>query len=740
MARQTSLRDLAPIITAAETWFREAAIHDRSVFGKDPLWTPNLIKEVRQAFVERPDEGGDSFVGKLRGQLADASPDTKRLMGEMLWITLLFPTNVKAETKRALVIEIWNLGGTSLATDHPLLSDVLLEGIGSGGQGFNNYRWKELVYLVTWIERFKLLPHADRVAVLGDYDRFLAFNATLPVQGDRQFRHMLRYFAFPDRVERMCANGERRKVLAAFRQIPDRELKKWGDRELDTAMLSLRRELEAEHPNKRLDFYEPPLRQRWLPDEEPAGETEDEPTLNELDPTAPRHHWWMNFNPKFFDIEAKPDGHREPYTTHNDEGRPRNQQAAFEAVKPGDLIIGYSTTPRLCAAVLCKITRSIHESDEGRAIEIQRVRALDFAVPRSTMTADPRLKDTIPLRTPQGSLFPLTPAQFEAIMELSSADTSAPPALALNDSAPAAAPAKVSPTPIKPYTQTDAHADLFMSEEKLAELRDQLARKKNLVIQGPPGVGKTFVARRLAYLLMGAMDESRVEIVQFHPSMSYEDFVMGLRPDPKAGGFTLKPGVFHRFCQKARANPGQPHVFIIDEINRGNLAKIFGELMMLIETDKRGDQHAVTLAYESESSPRFSVPANLYLVGTMNTADRSLALVDYALRRRFAFVGLEPEFGERFQAHLAARACPADFVQSLCTKLKTLNDQIAADTRSLGFGYQIGHSYFCGEGQISAPESWLREIVRFEIRPLLEEYWMDDPKRAQAEAEKLLKF
>ncbi len=289
------------------------------------------------------------------------------------------------------------------------------------------------------------------------------------------------------------------------------------------------------------------------------------------------------------------------------------------------------------------------------------------------------------------------------------------------------------------YTEADALAELFMSAEKLTELRDQLKRKLNLVIQGPPGVGKTFVARRLAHILLGTKDDSRIEIVQFHPSMSYEDFVMGLRPDAKTGGFVLKPGVFHRFCEKARQDPlGRPHVFLIDEINRGNLAKIFGELLMLIESDKRGPDHAVTLAYESESAPRFSVPANIYLIGTMNTADRSLALVDYALRRRFAFVGLEPDFGERFQVHLSERDCEASFIQRLCNRLKSINEQITADTRSLGPGYQIGHSYFCGEGKIGDADAWLRDVVKFEIRPLLEEYWMDDPKRAHSEANKLL--
>lgn len=294
------------------------------------------------------------------------------------------------------------------------------------------------------------------------------------------------------------------------------------------------------------------------------------------------------------------------------------------------------------------------------------------------------------------------------------------------------------PSTATPFDISAALADLFMTSATLSEIMGQLRRKQNLVLQGPPGVGKTFAARRLAYLLLGERDDTRIETVQFHPSTSYEDFIQGLRPDGK-GGFVLKSGVFHRFCQKAQNDPlKRPHIFIIDEINRGNLAKVFGELMMLIESDKRGPGHAVSLAYDAEGAPRFYLPKNLYLIGTMNTADRSLALVDYALRRRFAFVNLDPNFGERFRESLLKRDCPADFIDLLCERIAALNETICADTRSLGRGYQIGHSYFCASEPITTPKTWLEEIVRFEIQPLLDEYWMDDVKKAQQEAEKLL--
>lgn len=298
------------------------------------------------------------------------------------------------------------------------------------------------------------------------------------------------------------------------------------------------------------------------------------------------------------------------------------------------------------------------------------------------------------------------------------------------------------PAPRKPYTRGQALRDLFMPETEVDKILAQLRRRKNIVLQGPPGVGKTFIARRLAYLMMEEAAADRVRMVQFHQSYSYEDFIQGFRPC-KDGGFRLHHGHFYNFCKQAEDDPKNDYFFIIDEINRGNLSKVFGELLMLLEHDKRGPEHAVGLAYASgddDDAEEFFVPENVHVIGTMNTADRSLALVDFAMRRRFAFITLRPQFGEAYLRWMQEEhEAPGDFVAALVARVTALNVEIMND-RQLGAGFCIGHSFFTPPGG-DAPEdwkAWLEEVVCGEIEPLLAEYWPDDEERAATKAKALL--
>ena len=270
------------------------------------------------------------------------------------------------------------------------------------------------------------------------------------------------------------------------------------------------------------------------------------------------------------------------------------------------------------------------------------------------------------------------------------------------------------------YTANDFLNEVYMSETNYQLLVNLLKNKKNIIMQGAPGVGKTFAAKRLAYSMMGVKDPNRVMMVQFHQSYSYEDFIEGFRP--AATGFELKKGPFYNFCKKAEDDLENDYYFIIDEINRGNLSKIFGELFMLVENDKRGI--SLQLLY---SGDKFSVPENVYIIGMMNTADRSLAMLDYALRRRFAFFEFSPAFQTNGFRKYRQEKNNKKF-DNLINAVEKLNAAIEND-ETLGRGFRIGHSYFCTDKVID--DMWLNSVITYEIVPLLNEYWFDEPNKVR---------
>lgn len=379
-------------------------------------------------------------------------------------------------------------------------------------------------------------------------------------------------------------------------------------------------------------------------------------------------------------------------------------------------MIGYESSPTKQIKGILEITKPLHQSaEEGEVIEFELTEKLDIPVFWNELENNAGLKNCEPFINNQGSLFKLTEDEFDIIREIIDGKNIAP------------APE------VKPYNFQEDADKPFIPERDFRQAVELLRRKKNIILQGPAGVGKTFIARKIAYEMMGEKADAQIEMVQFHQSYSYEDFVQGLRPS--TNGFELKNGVFYTFCQQAMLHPERKFFLIIDEINRGNLSKIFGELMMLIEADKRNPKYAVKMTYATDEEDRFYVPPNLYIIGTMNTADRSLAMVDYALRRRFAFIPLRPEFDEKFTEFLAAKGVSAAMIDFICSAVDKVNKEIAGDI-NLGAGFQIGHSYFCSVNSGADERNWLNETVNFEIKPLLEEMWFDD----QAKVEQMLKI
>lgn len=411
------------------------------------------------------------------------------------------------------------------------------------------------------------------------------------------------------------------------------------------------------------------------------------------------NYWWLNANPKIWSFSDISVGDVQAYTLYNDNGNKRRIFQNFLDAKVGDMVIGYESNPVKQIVAIGQISAE----QDGEQIYFEKVEGLTNPIDYQTLRNYTELEKMEYFINPQGSLFKLTKGEYDFIYDL------------IREENPV-----ISNVKLDNYSKEKFLNEVYMSENFYTKLVSVLKNKKNIILQGAPGVGKNFAAKRLAYSIMGEIDENRIEFVQFHQNYSYEDFMMGYKP--VNDGFELKYGVFYKFCQKAANQPDKDFFFIIDEINRGNMSKIFGELLMLIERDYRGTK--ATLAYNGLS---FSVPKNLYIIGMMNTADRSLAMIDYALRRRFSFFNIEPGFeSEGFMKY--EKEINNEVFSSLVSKVIELNKEISLDS-SLGKGFCIGHSYFCGQKECS--EEWLHSIVDFDILPMLSEYWFDDISKLQ---------
>lgn len=419
----------------------------------------------------------------------------------------------------------------------------------------------------------------------------------------------------------------------------------------------------------------------------------DEEYINVNPPNdSSKQYWWLNANPKIWDIISAPVGSTQTYTSHNTQGNKRRIYQYFTQVKPGDFIMGYVASPIRQVVALCEVTKGLYESDEGEVFEFKKIEQFPEAIAFKDLQSIPELKNCEPLINNQGSLFRLKPNEYDTIRSIIDE---------VNE--PVVGKGTVEPV----YSLEECMAATGLPMVTLKSWKSALERKKQAIFFGPPGTGKTFVANHLARHIVGGMD-GFIDFIQFHPAYTYEEFMQGIRPDTDEKGnllFNLKPGRFMEFCIKARQRKG-PCVLIIDEINRANLARVFGELMFLLEYRDKD----ISLA----GGVRFSIPSNVFVIGTMNTADRSIALVDFALRRRFAFLELFPEY-DVLKAYQEKR----DFnAQVLVQVLQDVNMKINDKNFSLGISFFM----------VDDLKKKLAEIWKMEIETYLEEYFFSQPE------------
>lgn len=658
MSRYTGEEQAEQILNAASEWRQRCLVNGISLFSDKNLWNSQYLAEIDSNVVNSQLEQEGNFMLRLKEQLASVSPEAKQLTAEMLWLLYLCASNISVKTKREQINTIWDLSGEPLDTHHAMLQSTVLAGVGSAGTAFNTFRAREFAYLANVLKALLALPSAGREAQLSHGFLFGEWLSVIPENASRQFRHMLMFLLFPDEFERVFSSSDRRTIIRAFKPHQKEELSAIA---MDRALLEIRHEQEEKQHTKQLDFYVPPLSRIWQKTTHPAEKSAViEPTDDVL--AQPKIVEPLNL------ILFGPPGTGKTYEL--------NQLKAKYISEAQTLTHEQWLTEQLADKSWCDVI-FMALTDLGDHAKVPAIREHEFV--RTKATALERTKN-------------LHQTIWSTLQNHAAIDSNT---------------VKLERRTAPYLFDKNSDSTWFLLSEAREECSDLVSLVSSL--KKPSKNNQTI---------------NRYEFITFHQAYSYEDFVEGIRPElnEEKGELSYSPqdGVFRRICQRAEADPEHRYAIFIDEINRGNVAKIFGELITLIETDKRtsGDKGMrITLPYSREP---FGVPKNLDIYGTMNTADRSIALLDTALRRRFRFKELMPDSSKIAGSDNAGNILDDDGNQiNLRKLLDAMNHRIRF---LLSRELMLGHAYLCPVTNLTQ----LKTVFLNQLIPLLQEYFYED--------------
>ena len=643
-------------LSAAANWRDRCLVEDRSILSEASLWTGAGFDELNERFNQRLDMGKDKFLVKLGRQLAAASPESQQLSAELLWAMNLFPSNIGPAAKQAAVREAWNWSGQELPKDHPMLNRELLSGLGSAGPGFLADRWRELRFFINAMRAFKAITKDERRALVSDPFGFASWLDGVPDEGYRQLKHILPFLLFPDEFERIAAGDDIRRILSTLGNIRRDQLKRMSKVEQDEALLRLRRELQ-QGSTEEIDFYQPSLRQVWSPI---APEAEEQAALETV--AAPSDAFTANSALPLNLILYGPPGTGKTYKTVH---------RALQILDPNFAVANEGDR----AALKARFDELVGNGSVKFITFHQSFSYEDFI---EGLRAEAKEDGSINYYVADGVLKSLCGSMITS-----------GPRLASGTSFASGYVVERSTDEILWLAKPNG-SKLPMPWEIIDELSSLLA------------------AGRIT------LDDVRGgNIFEKLPESRLEKYIVN-------GYKNILPPILEAVSRNGSQRPRvQRRVLIIDEINRGNISKIFGELITLIEPSKRmGAAEALTAVLPYSKNP-FSLPGGLHIIGTMNTADRSLATIDIALRRRFVFEEVEPDVSSLEEIEIAG--------VDVAKLLEAMNARIE---RLLDRDHRIGHAYFLGLNP-SDDIGKLRGVFLTQVIPLLQEYFFDDWQRVR---------